>query len=107
MIAVQACEALKTRRRLELFYDGYSRVVEVHAVGFTAKDNAAMSVWQVRGGSVSNEPQGWKIMSLAEVRLATITAEPSDAPRKGYNPANPALPRITCKIAATITGAYG
>jgi hypothetical protein len=43
-----ACDALRQRKRLELRYDGYTRVVEVHAVGSTKDGNDIMRVWQVR-----------------------------------------------------------
>lgn len=54
----QPCEALKAGKCFELAYDGFYRVVEVHAVGATKYGNGIMRVWQVRGGSNSGERQG-------------------------------------------------
>ena len=34
-----ACEALRSGHVLKIQYDGYTRDVEVHAVGFTKDDN--------------------------------------------------------------------
>jgi len=107
MIDAIACDALKQGRCLELRYDGFSRVVEVHAVGFTKENNAIMRVWQVRGGSVSGERMGWKLMRLDEIWSATILAEKSDAPRRGYNPVDPALERVTCKIPSAVARRFG
>src|SRR5689334_13558265 len=45
-----AIVALKWKRRLEIRYDGYVRVVEVDACGYTSQGNVLMRVWQVRGG---------------------------------------------------------
>lgn len=69
---------------LRLQYDGYSRVVEVHAVGISTAGNACMRVFQVRGGSVSNEPVGWKMMVLDKAFTMHLTEEVSQAPRPGY-----------------------
>ncbi len=75
-----ACRALRERRVLELRYDGYSRCVEVHAVGYTQVGEAMMRAWQVRGGSASGEKVGWKLMRLSEALGAVLSeALPMDA----------------------------
>ena len=56
MHAAVACQALQSGHCLEVRYDGYVRIVEVHACGWTKEDHAVMRVWRIRGGSVSNEP---------------------------------------------------
>ena len=94
-----ACAAIKTGTRLDLRYDGYSRTVEVHAVGLTAEGNAVMRVWQVRGGSVHNESVGWKLMRLDEGFSAFHTDEKSMAPRPGYKREDAIMKRgISCQV---------
>ena len=93
-----ACAALRSGHVLQLRYDGYTRDVEVHAVGFTEDDNAVMRVWQVAGGSVGDEPVGWKLLRPDEGVEAVVTTERSMAPRAGYNPADPIMKVITCQL---------
>lgn len=76
--------ALNTGVRLELRYSGFHRVVEVHAVGESLAGNPCMRVYQVRGGSVSNEPVGWKMMVFDKTFSMHLTEEISQAPRQGY-----------------------
>jgi hypothetical protein len=45
-----ACEALRSGHVLELRYDGYVRMVEVHAVGFTREDNHLCAGRALLGG---------------------------------------------------------
>lgn len=98
MNANSACEAMNSGMCLELRYDGYSRIVEVHAVGTTKDGNSVMRVWQVRGGSNGGEPQGWKLMRLDEAFHAHLTDEKSEAPRQGYHRGDKAMARIRCQI---------
>jgi hypothetical protein len=93
-----ACDALQRGQCLELRYDGYSRTVEVHAVGNTQAGNDIMRVWQVRGGSSSGERTGWKIMRLDETFSAHIVDEKSEAPRRGYVRGDTAMQHIYCQV---------
>jgi hypothetical protein len=93
-----ACEALRTGKRLAIQYDGFSRIVEVHAVGFTKEGNAVMRVWQVSGGSARSEPTGWKLLTVGEARAFAITGDASAAPRIGYKRGDPAMSRIICQV---------
>lgn len=93
-----ACAALRSGRRLDLLYHGFRRVVEVHAVGVTDEGQAVMLAWQVRGGSVSHVPTGWKLFRLDAIRDAAPTDEASSAPRPGYNGGGQAMARTICAL---------
>ena len=98
MLVQVACEALRSGHVLELQYGGYVRLVEVHAVGFTKDDNPITRVWQVSGGSVSDEPVGWKLLRLDEAKGAVVTHQKSLAPRPGYKPGDPVMQQLTCQL---------
>lgn len=98
MQASTACDALTKGLCLELRYDGFSRVIEVHVVGTTQDGNSVMRVWQVRGGSNSGERQGWKLLRLDEAFSANLTNEKSEAPRKGYKRSDKTMTWIKCQI---------
>jgi hypothetical protein len=93
-----ACDALRRKKLLELQYDGYSRCLEVHAVGYSAAGHPLMRAWQVSGGSSSGERTGWKLMRLDEARAALISESPSEAPRSGYKRGDRGIERIVCEI---------
>ena len=92
------CRALNEGKRLELRYDGFSRVVEVHAVGCSNAGHNIMRVYQVRGGSESNERVGWKIFRLDEASSAHILDERSEVPRSDYKRGDKAMSRMFCEL---------
>ena len=89
-----AAEAARTGRCLEIYYDGYTRIVEVHACGYASDGREIMRVWQVRGGSDGAEAIGWKLLRLDEVRGFVVRDEASYGPRGGYKRGDPAMDRI-------------
>lgn len=93
-----ACEALRKSRVLELQYDGFTRSVEVHAVGYPKTGHAVMRAWLVRGGSSSGGRSEWKLMRLDEARAAELSDEASGAPRRRYKRGDPAMSRIVCEL---------
>jgi hypothetical protein len=99
MDASTPCAAIGAKRPLELRYDGYSRVVEIHAVGRSSEGHWLARVWQVRGGSVHNEPVGWKLLRLDECLSAHILDEESMAPRPGFKRRDVAMAGgIKCEV---------
>jgi|SRR5882757_8973180 hypothetical protein len=98
MLVQTACEALRSGHVLELQYDGFSRCVEVHAVGFTKDDHPIMRVWQISGGRVSNEPIGWKLLRLDEAAGARVTNQRSFAPRPNYMAGDRVMKTISCQL---------
>jgi hypothetical protein len=52
----------------------------------------------VSGGSVSNEPVGWKLLRLDEATEAVVTHQKSLAPRVGYKPGDPVMRQMTCQL---------
>src|SRR5258706_8614431 len=98
MHSATACEALQKNVCLEIRYDGYTRDVEVHAVGVSSAGHSVMRVWQVRGGSVHNEPVGWKMLRLDEAVGVALLVERSQAPRSGYKRNDRGMQRIIAQI---------
>ena len=98
MLSGIAQMAIKEKKCLELRYDGFTRIVEVHIVGVKQKGGEAMSVWQLRGGSVSGERTGFKIFDLDETFSAHVIDEKSQAPRLGYNRADKAFKVVYAQV---------
>jgi hypothetical protein len=92
------CGAIRAKRCVELRYDGYKRLVEIHAYGATQKGHAIMLIWQVSGGSAHNEPTGWKMLRLDEASGVHLADEASRVPRPGYKRDDRAMLEIYCQV---------
>jgi hypothetical protein len=65
-------EAIKNRRLLRFHYHGLPRIVEPHAYGVSRRGARVLRCYQLAGGSVSAEPEGWKLMKVAEISGAAL-----------------------------------
>lgn len=77
--------ALNEGRTAAFIYDDRQRVVEVHAIGHSTKDNSViMRGYQVAGQSSRPLP-AWALFTLDKITALTLSAfVDSDAPREGY-----------------------
>ena len=92
------CDAVRMAQCIELRYDGYRRLVEVHAYGVTKAGHDVMLVWQVSGRSAHDEPVGWKMLRLDETSGVSLATETSQAPRKDYRRGSKAMQTIYCQV---------
>lgn len=92
------CNAISSSKCLEIYYDDFNRIIEVHAVGFTKDNYPVARVWQVSGGSQSGASAGWKLLRLDRVSSIKVSAQKSEAPRSGYKPGDSAMARIVCQL---------
>jgi hypothetical protein len=97
-----ACEAVTSRRRLIVYYHGYSRVVDVYIVGDTTAGNPAMRVYQVRGGSVSGERAGWKLLRLDQVESVAILDDVASPVAAGYKASDRSFNVIGCQVSGGV-----
>src|SRR6185312_4556844 len=77
-----ACEAIDQGKCLEMVYETFSRIIEVHRVGISPAGAHIVSGWQIRGPR--NERVGWKLLNLDEPLSLHLTDIPSLAPRPDY-----------------------
>ena len=77
-----ACDAIDQGKCLEMVYENFTRIIEVHRVGISPTGAHIVSCWQIRGPG--NERVGWKLLNLDEPLSLHLTDIPSQAPRPDY-----------------------
>lgn len=91
------CDAINRQIVLEISYDGYRRMVEPHAYGYSRANNDLLRAYQIAGGSVSSENVGWKLLRLDETWLIQQTYSRFSV-RPDYRPDDRAMSGIYCQI---------
>ena len=91
-----ACVALESGKCLEVQYEMFARIVEVHRVGISPQGAHILSGWQIRGPA--DERAGWKLLNLDEAVGLALTDTPSRAPRPDYRRGAKHFIGIICQL---------
>jgi hypothetical protein len=95
---VLVCQAIEQRKVIRFHYDGGTRDVEPHVHGLGHDGSELLRGFQVSGFSRSGQPSGWKLFKLADVRAMALTERGFASARAGYDPDDPLMPTIHCRL---------
>ena len=94
------CDAIRMRRLLMFGYGDAVRVVEPHIYGVNTAGHEALSAWLRSGMSRADPDGGWRMFLVSEMRDLQLLDERFEGARPGYNPGDPHLPRVHCRLGA-------
>jgi hypothetical protein len=92
------CDAIHLRIVLELRYHAYSRLVEPYVYGVSRIGDELLRCYQVAGGSVGGDRRGWKLLKVSEIASFHATQTSFEPRMSAYNPQDPGIPEIYCRI---------
>jgi hypothetical protein len=92
------CQAIRERRIVRLHYHGGRRELEPHSYGVGRDGQELLRGYQLSGVSRSGESFGWKMFRLGDVRALTLADRTFAAPRPDYQPDDPAMDIIYCRL---------
>ncbi len=92
----EICAAIKNKAVVQFNYHGETRVVEPHCHGMSSKGNEVLRGYQTGGGSVSGNPNPWRLFIIGDISSLEITDNTFDGPREDYNPNDKGMVQICC-----------
>jgi hypothetical protein len=92
------CEAIAGKNLLRFNYHNYDRIVEPHLLGRDKAGDDILSAYLVGGFTESGGSRHWRRYLVKEIRFLTKLKERFDHPRDGYNPCDPWVVTIHCRL---------
>ncbi|HPX94741.1 MAG TPA: hypothetical protein PLF30_04270 [Candidatus Moranbacteria bacterium] len=92
------CDAIKSRKLLEFYYNEYYRVVEPFTLGVSHKNNDVLAAYQVDGDSDSNNSDPWRLFNLEDIENLQVLNESFGGNRDGYRKGDSRMSIIHCEI---------
>ncbi|MNS48274.1 hypothetical protein D3C72_808390 [compost metagenome] len=90
--------AINSKFVISFSYNGETRIVEPHCFGSTKSGSSVLRAFQTAGGSSSGDSEGWKLFTVEKMENIECTDETFKGPREGYNPSDPVIREIFCKL---------
>lgn len=84
-------DAILNRKRLALNYDPGQRIIEPHALGYSAEGNLLLRAYQTEGASASGEHEHWKLFRVDRAGGFSANGEDFSGPRPGYKKGDKAM----------------
>lgn len=94
----EICSAIESRKIIIFNYDGGSRRVEPYCYDISNKGKELLRAYQISGFSRSRNPSGWKLFHVSKIKGLQIVNEKYIKNRPGYNPRDPSMERIYCRV---------
>jgi hypothetical protein len=79
-------QGIAQQRRVRFVYHGHMRTVEPHIIGEDNRGHAALSGYQVGGGSDSGASTGWKLFHVEQILGSVSVGETFQRTHADYNP---------------------
>jgi len=95
----QICNAIRERRLIRFYYDGYERFVQPHAYGIH-KDtgNEVLRAYQVGGDSSSGDIPDWRLYIVNKISNVEVIDEVFENTAPGYKRNDSSMSYIFCQI---------
>ncbi|WAI01556.1 WYL domain-containing protein [Methanogenium organophilum] len=91
------CNAIKSKKQVNILYDGQIRKINPHLIGINEKGNKALRAFQVGGYSKSGNLPAWKLYLLNEIRNVQVL-DTTFSTHPQYNPNDNAMIKFVCRI---------
>ena len=92
------CDAIAHRRCLSFSYEGRPRIVEPYVHGRSKEGVNLLRAYQIAGLSKSSPMLSWRLFEVSKMSALSASEDTFQGTRSAYNPADPAMERIYCRL---------
>ena len=92
----------KNAKKLSFEYEGGVRQVEPFCHGISTAGHEVLRAFQAQGDDHAGREDTWKLFRVDRMHHLVIEDDPFTPDREGYNPADPEMASIHCRIGAPL-----